>query len=70
MQIQDNTSSENSIEIKGKAMHARSLSINGRAILMDPDGKQMKLYLLVGINKITLGRQLMFEVKLIPNKWL
>jgi hypothetical protein len=55
MQIQDNTSSENSVEIKGKAMHARSLSINGRAILMDPDGSFTDEVILVGgINKITL----------------
>ncbi len=49
---------DNSITLNGIARHARSLSINGRSILIDPDGSFTEEIMLVsGVNKITLSAE-------------
>lgn len=45
----------NSLVLNGQALHARSLSINGRPILIDPSGEfNDEIILTSGINKIML----------------
>ena len=45
----------NSLNLNGTAFHARTLSINGRTILIDPTGKFTdEIILTTGINRITL----------------
>lgn len=46
----------NSLMLNGQALHARSLSINGRPILIDPSGEfNDEIILTSGINKIMLS---------------
>ncbi|OGI76504.1 hypothetical protein A3C57_01425 [Candidatus Nomurabacteria bacterium RIFCSPHIGHO2_02_FULL_33_12] len=51
----ENDQYNNALTVNGSAMHARTLSINGRAILIDPDGSFTdEVMLNPGINRITL----------------
>lgn len=54
--LNNESKADNVFEIKGSALHAQSLIINGRQITMDIDGSfKDELVLLPGINKITIS---------------